>query len=43
MEKKFLGKTLVIGLIILFVGASVLPSIGGKMNQSVNISNPQIM
>jgi hypothetical protein len=43
MKKNCFGKILVIGLMILFVGASVLPGIGGKINQSVTINNPQSM
>jgi len=43
MNKNCLGKTLVIGLIVLFVGASVLPGVGGKINQFVTINEPQTM
>jgi len=43
MNNNCLGKTLVIGLIVLFVGASVLPGVGGKINQFVTINEPQTM
>ncbi len=35
MEKKFFGKTLIVGLIILFVGASVIPSVNGTNIRSI--------
>jgi len=43
MEKKIFGKTLVIGLIILFVGASVLPGVGGKINKLEQNVQPSSM
>ena len=43
MEKKLFGKILVIGLISQFIGASVLPSVGGETNQIVKTSDPQAM
>lgn len=41
MKKNCFGKILVIGLMILFAGASVLPGIGGKINQLETKIEPQ--
>jgi hypothetical protein len=41
MKKNCFGKILVIGLMILFIGASVFPGIGGKINQLETKNEPQ--
>jgi hypothetical protein len=46
MEKKLFWKTLVIGLIILFIGASALPSVGSqtqKIDPELNVMKPSSM